>query len=945
MGRLKVWDPNYEISFDRGMMSLPGWILIGQAQGDINIPIDQNLRLEVYEDSTDVSFLCDLGPNDIQVLFLQDTKILDEDLIYIKDLTGLKGLDLSSTLITGDGLVHLANLSSLRKLGFFNSQISDEGLLHLPALKSLQHLSLMKTHIKGPGLEALQNLPSLEFLELAHTEIVDDSLAHLAKMKQLKELLLYDTNISDKALSYLKSLDSLEILMLSRHRENPDYSLITDEGLSHLKNLHSLKRLYLERSGITDAGLKHLSNLTKLELLYLDRTQITGEGLAFLENLSALTSLSFNNTNFNSTGMANCKAWSDTLEGLSLDDTKISDDDMSHLAECKALKYLGLANTPITDTGLAHLRGLDSLHHLWLEGTNTTDAGLAHIAKINSLEYINLNNTQITDEGLMLLKDLPKLNSIRVMNTGVTKSGLEKFKKISAGQSITANRRVDLVQTKQQGHETIESEAPQKTRIEPQSLLGKSLPDIKELVKVSGKDIRQNNHIEPAAQPEELIPQKSFLTAEEILDDWLNTYGKIVTMKVAYNTLLIEHKPPANNSEEPTPIPVKHNHVERIEAGKRYHIRYSLAPDGLNNNEWLVEYAFNGETTQSYHGHSNGGSIMAGQRGGSEETENALAGYMFLQNRNAPSYLKDEYPNGMPELLLWFKMGMLRGEVTVRPYMESIAGNLCHIVEIEYPEKKTGPARYKNVFWMAHNKGMCLMKYQWLDNNRQDTYKLESEIEIKVLAVTSIDGVDIWYPIKACGTGWDDQIGTIRKELTVTEFIPNIKVDEDTFNIDFPPGTEVFDKTRNITYIATSRQSKSQLDKTPPKLSDFGTECAQADINGKNLIVCFFDMQQRPSRRYVLELAEQAEKLKEKSITIVAVQATAVDENELDEWVENNNIPFPVGMIEAEEKKIQAAWGVKSLPWLILTKKNHTVIAEGFGINELDEKISVISKN
>jgi len=36
---------------------------------------------------------------------------------------------------------------------------------------------------------------------------------------------------------------------------------------------------------------------------------------------------------------------------------------------------------------------------------------------------------------------------------------------------------------------------------------------------------------------------------------------------------------------------------------------------------------------------------------------------------------------------------------------------------------------------------------------------------------------------------------------------------------------------------------------------------------------------------------------------------------------------------------------VKSLPWLILTDKEHIVIAEGFGLDELDEKIKEIEKS
>jgi len=38
-------------------------------------------------------------------------------------------------------------------------------------------------------------------------------------------------------------------------------------------------------------------------------------------------------------------------------------------------------------------------------------------------------------------------------------------------------------------------------------------------------------------------------------------------------------------------------------------------------------------------------------------------------------------------------------------------------------------------------------------------------------------------------------------------------------------------------------------------------------------------------------------------------------------------------------EKIRFAWGVKSLPWLILTDQKHIVEANGFSLAELDERI------
>ena len=57
----------------------------------------------------------------------------------------------------------------------------------------------------------------------------------------------------------------------------------------------------------------------------------------------------------------------------------------------------------------------------------------------------------------------------------------------------------------------------------------------------------------------------------------------------------------------------------------------------------------------------------------------------------------------------------------------------------------------------------------------------------------------------------------------------------------------------------------------------------------------------------------------------------------------DNNIPFPVGMIQGEEEKTRFTWGVRSLPWLILTDDKRVVRAEGFRLSELNEKIKEVS--
>ena len=135
------------------------------------------------------------------------------------------------------------------------------------------------------------------------------------------------------------------------------------------------------------------------------------------------------------------------------------------------------------------------------------------------------------------------------------------------------------------------------------------------------------------------------------------------------------------------------------------------------------------------------------------------------------------------------------------------------------------------------------------------------------------------------------------------------------------------------------KEPPSIVGKSLPDLSGLNVEPPLDDISGKIVLVCFFDMQQRPSRHCISRLANQAEQLMQKGVVVIAVQAADADKTELDKWTKENNIPFAIGVIEGNKEKARFSWGVKSLPWLILTDKSHTVTAEGFGVDELEEKI------
>jgi len=143
----------------------------------------------------------------------------------------------------------------------------------------------------------------------------------------------------------------------------------------------------------------------------------------------------------------------------------------------------------------------------------------------------------------------------------------------------------------------------------------------------------------------------------------------------------------------------------------------------------------------------------------------------------------------------------------------------------------------------------------------------------------------------------------------------------------------------NKTYVEIDvKKPGSLLGEVLPTFDSIDIDKEQERLKGEALCICFFDMQQRPSRNCIIQLAKQAQQLKRKGVTVVALQASKIDEDKFNDWVKKNSIPFPVGMIEDEEKT-RFTWGVRSLPWLILTDRNHVVTAEGFAVSEIGEKL------
>lgn len=148
----------------------------------------------------------------------------------------------------------------------------------------------------------------------------------------------------------------------------------------------------------------------------------------------------------------------------------------------------------------------------------------------------------------------------------------------------------------------------------------------------------------------------------------------------------------------------------------------------------------------------------------------------------------------------------------------------------------------------------------------------------------------------------------------------------------------------DVRLVLTSQGSHRYVPKTPPslvgKVLPELTDCGLTVPADANAILVFaWDMNQRPSRHFLKQLAAKADLLNENNVTVLLLNTAAVEKANLDAWLSESGIEYPCGIISDNAEEKTFSMGVKSLPWLILTDNEHNVIAEGFSVDELDEKV------
>ncbi|MCU0718099.1 MAG: SHD1 domain-containing protein [Pirellula sp.] len=319
----------------------------------------------------------------------------DQQIAFLSSFQEIEELEYPSATVKG--LESIKDMSGLKSLNIYNSYVGDAGVAHLKNMTQLKHLNLWGTEITDVSLERLKGLVDLESLNLLGAKITDRGTGHLLPFSKLSEL-------------YLQGVP------------------ITDQSLVHIAKLTALKKLNLTGTKVSDSGIAALNSLTELTSLWLDSTAITGEGLATLSALSKLEELRITGSNQESKSLqriSNLKS----IKWLTLSNNSVNNNEIAALGSMRALEHLFLSSTSIDDVGVQELLTLDKLVLLGITDTKITDAGLKQLAELKSLRYLYITEKVFSREVIDELKAAnPKLQIIEspAQRTGPTRKILLK---------------------------------------------------------------------------------------------------------------------------------------------------------------------------------------------------------------------------------------------------------------------------------------------------------------------------------------------------------------------------------------------------------------------------------------------------------------------------------------------------------------------------------------
>ncbi|MHC4713322.1 MAG: hypothetical protein ACYTAN_08655, partial [Planctomycetota bacterium] len=119
----------------------------------------------------------------------------------------------------------------------------------------------------------------------------------------------------------------------------------------------------------------------------------------------------------------------------------------------------------------------------------------------------------------------------------------------------------------------------------------------------------------------------------------------------------------------------------------------------------------------------------------------------------------------------------------------------------------------------------------------------------------------------------------------------------------------------------------------------FDAEGSEVSLEGKAILVCFWDVDSRPSRRMVEGLATRSGGLAGKDVAVLLVHAGTADASNVRAYLNEKGVTSPLAFVNGGNDEMLPPWAIETLPRLVLADKEHTVRGAGFSISALDAEL------
>ncbi len=599
----------------------------------------------------------------------------------------------------------------------------------------------------------------------------------------------------------------------------------------------------------------------------------------------------------------------DDIQELYLSSSELADADLVYIKGLSGLESLFLGGTyagpcPLMGQGLVNLQSMTKLRWLMLDFTSITDDHLAQLKSLKALETLSLHrNNQLNGEGLVHLKDLTSLRELRFYVTPIRDFALAHIRHMKSLEELS----LQSTQVTDEGLVHLQGLPRLKKLILPRQIGDEGLAHIRGLTSlqellVYGEDITDVG----LAHLKDLPSLKTLgLLSAKITGDAVERLRKDRPgLEISISLSLDDDTEMAQVKGLPCVTSLQLSRSKVTDAGLA-HI------DGLTS----LHYLGLTRTAVTDAGLAYLQGLYALTNLDLNETETGDEGIAHLKNLTALDTLRlrNTY---VSDAGLAYLAGMKSLEMLFLDGTQISDAGLVHLKDLKsLVVLFLGRTNIKGP-GLAHLKGLTSLQHLDLPGTPLTDAAVEHLKEMTWLHVLSINPAGMSEKaVEELQQALPDCSLRMEKE----QFVPR-------------PRPARLDLDR----------APSLLGKALPPIDQLNLALDPAQAEARPILLCFFDMNQRPSRNCLVQLSTRAQELKAEGVVVVAIQASKVDENALSAWATENNIRFPVGIIQGDKDRTRFAWGVRSLPWLILTDCDHVVTAEGFSLDELDERIKKV---